>query len=237
MLNDFRASYFAGALLMPRDSLVADLQTFFAQEIWNPAPLLAMLHKYDVTPEMLLYRLSEVIPQTFGTRLHFLRFHHVDGKYKLIKRLNMNRLLLPSGIGLYEHYCRRWLSSRLLMQLEAYQTNGATSDLPLVDVQISEFLETKERFLCIGFARPLVLAANVGSSVIIGFRLTNDLKNTIHFAADPNIPITVINETCERCPLTPAECHVRSAPPTILVQEQVKADRKQALDRLEATIR
>ena len=237
VLNDFRASYFAGALLMPRDSLVTDVRTFFAQETWNFVPLLAMLYKYDVTPEMLLYRLSEVIPQTFGTRLHFLRFHHVNSEYKLIKRLNMNRLLLPSGIGLHEHYCQRWLSSRLLMQLEQDQANNTISNLPLVDVQISEFLETKERFLCIGFARPLVLSANDNSSVIIGFRLTDDLKNTIRFAADPNIPITVINETCERCPLTPAECHVRSAPPTILVQEQVKADRKQALDRLEATIR
>ena len=31
----------------------------------------------------------------------------------------MNRLLVPSGIGLAEHYCRRWLSVRLLREMAA----------------------------------------------------------------------------------------------------------------------
>ena len=155
----------------------------------------------------------------------------------LIKRLNMNKLLLPSGIGLHEHYCRRWLSSRLLSDLEEYGGDGGNSPgLPLVDVQISEFLAQRDRFLCIGFARPLVLAPNVGSSVIIGFQINAELKNTIRFAADPAIPVTIINETCERCPLTVEQCSVRAAPPVILQQEQRKAERTLALQQLQAQV-
>jgi hypothetical protein len=90
--------------------------------------------------------------------------------------------------------------------------------------------------LCIGFARPLVLTPNVGSSVIVGFRMTNDLKNTIRFANDPSIPVTVINETCERCPLTLEECSVRSAPPTILLQNEAKEERRLALSRLQQSL-
>jgi transcriptional regulator with XRE-family HTH domain len=236
VFNDFRASYFAGALLMPQERIVADVREFFGQERWNPAPLQQMLITYDVTPEMLLYRFSEIVPQFFGATLHFLRFHNATGEYQLIKRLNMNRLLLPSGIGLHEHYCRRWLSSRLLMKLAEQQNTEVISGLPLVDVQMSEFLESKERFLCIGFARPLVLTPNVGSSVIVGFRMTNELKNTIRFANDPSIPVTVINETCERCPLTLEECSVRSAPPTILLQNEAKAERRLALSRLQQSL-
>ncbi len=235
VLNDFKASYFAGALLMPQARIVADLSQFFAQATWDPAPLLAMLQTYDVTPEMLLYRLSEVVPHSFGIQLHFLRFHDSGGQHQLIKRLNMNKLLLPSGIGLHEHYCRRWLSSRLLSDLEEYREQGGNgAGLPLVNVQISEFLTHRERFLCIGFARPLVLAPSVGSSVIVGFQMNAELKNTIRFAADPSIPVTIINETCERCPLTTEQCGVRTAPPIILQKEQLKAERKQALLQLQA---
>ncbi|HXW01510.1 MAG TPA: XRE family transcriptional regulator [Anaerolineae bacterium] len=146
VLNDFKASYFAGALLMPRPAILADLQEFFQLNTWSPYRLLSILEKYDVTPEMLLYRFCELIPQFFGIRLHFLRFQNAGDDYKLVKQLNMNNLLLPSGIGLHEHYCRRWLAMRLLKELAAIHTPGETGAAPLVGAQISEFLESHERF-------------------------------------------------------------------------------------------
>ena len=76
-----------------------------------------MLTNYRVTPEMLLYRFSELVPQHFGIGIHFLRFHDADGDYHLVKQLNMSQLPLPSGIGLNEHYCRRWLTTRLLQEM------------------------------------------------------------------------------------------------------------------------
>jgi transcriptional regulator with XRE-family HTH domain len=105
ILNDFKAAYFGGALLMPRPNMLSDLQHFFEQTTWSPHLMLAMLDKYHVTPEMLFYRFSELIPQFFGVRLHFLRFHHRanSDSYQLIKQLNMNQLIVPSGIGLLEH--------------------------------------------------------------------------------------------------------------------------------------
>ena len=206
VLNDFRASYFAGALLMPRAAMINDLEAFFEQKTWDPQPLLDMLDRYGATPEMLLYHFSELIPQFFGLPIHFLRFHHTDGKYRLYKRLNMSQLLLQSGIGLNEHHCRRWLSLRLLKDLDegAESANPKSpvsnfqSTPPLVGVHISEFLDSRERYLGIGFARPLVLSPNVSSSVVVGFQVTPGLKNTIRFVEDPTIQHVIINETCER---------------------------------------
>ncbi|MEZ4517143.1 MAG: XRE family transcriptional regulator [Chloroflexota bacterium] len=116
LLNDQRAAYFGGALLMPQVPFLADVEALFSRPTWDPDVFSAMLQTYDVTPEMLLYRFSELVPQAFGVKLHLLRFHHTDGTgdYQLIRQLNMNQLLVPSGIGLDEHYCRRWLSVRLL---------------------------------------------------------------------------------------------------------------------------
>lgn len=231
ILNDFKTAYFGGALLMPQSSIIEDLQNFFRQPAWEPQLLLGMLHKYDVTPEMLLYRFSELIPQFFGIKLHFLRFHNNDGEYILTKQLNMNHLLVPSGIGLQEHYCRRWLSSCLLSDLKK---NASTNknNIPVIGVQLSEFLESKDRFLCFGFSRPLVLTPKIDSSIIIGFRVDSDLRSIIRFFGDPAIPNTIINETCERCPLTAKQCQVRAAKPTILQAEQEEVSRKLAINQL-----
>lgn len=239
ILNDFKAAYFGGALLMPRRHILADLQHFFGQTTWSPHLLLAMLDKYDVTPEMLLYRFSELIPQFFGVKLHFLRFHHQENSdsYPLIKQLNMNQLVVPSGIGLLEHYCRRWLSVRLLQELEQSGQAANASDPPHVGIQLSEFVQSQDKFLCLGFARELSLSPGVTSSVIVGFRVDSELKNTIRFAQDPAIPHVIINETCERCSLTAVQCRARAVEPTILWEQQKQRERKLALIEIQNQMR
>ena len=233
LLNDFKAAYFGGVLLMPRNNMIADIQALFNMPEWQPAPLVNMLKKYDVTPEMLLYRFSELIPQFFGMKLHFLRFHHTtDSKnYTLAKQLNMNQLLVPSGIGLHEHHCRRWLSVRLLREAEEMKRPSRPEEMP-VGVQLSEFIESQDCFLCLGFARQLVLDRNTYSSVIVGFRVDGDLKNQIQFMNDSAIPRVLINETCERCHLTAEQCDLRAAAPTILQANQAERERKLAINQL-----
>ena len=228
VFNDFQASYFAGALLMPRQMLVNALEAFFAAPTWQPHTLHEMLRRYDVTPEMLLYRFSELIPQFFGVALHFLRMHDVDDRYRLVKQLNMNRLPLPPGISSREHFCRRWLTVRLLQELEP-AGNGSASH---AGVQVSQFLESGEKFLCIGFSRPLALSPGVNSSVIVGFRVDDMLGNKIRFLADTTIPTRIINETCERCPLTATECTQRGAPATLWETERTRHQRQEALNIL-----
>jgi len=232
LLNDFRAAYFAGALLMPRRAILAELEAFFSQTTWQPQRLAEMLTRYDVTPEMLFYRFSELIPQHFGVKIHFLRFHEEDGAYGLIKHLNMNQLNVPSGIGLREHYCRRWLSMRLLRDMKAEQESGHWEKFPPPGIHMSRFVNSEERFLAIGFARSLVLSPGVNSSVTVGFRVTPKLRDVIHFLDDEAIPREIINETCERCPLTPSECRVRAAEPTILYEKQKKRERQETLARI-----
>ncbi|PIE82404.1 MAG: XRE family transcriptional regulator [Chloroflexi bacterium] len=230
LLNDFRAAYFSGALLIPRKAILADLDAFFAMPTWNPQPLDDMLAKYDVTPEMLFYRFSELIPQHFGIQIHFLRFHQENNRFQLIKHLNMNQLLVPGGIGLQEHYCRRWLSVRLLQEMAERQSAGGETLFPPPDVHISRYLESEECYLAFGYARSLLLSPGVHSSVTVGFRITPDLSRTVKFLDDPAIAHAIINETCERCPLTQEECQVRVAPSTNLQAKETKMARKKALN-------
>ncbi|MCB9005381.1 MAG: hypothetical protein H6664_13480, partial [Ardenticatenaceae bacterium] len=212
--------------------LLADLEQFFALETWQPTILANMLTRYDVTPEMLFYRFSELIPQHFDIKIHFLRFHDVNGRIQLIKHLNFNHLLVPSGIGLQEHYCGRWLSARLLQEMQAAQQSGDWDRFPLPGIHISRFHDADDQFIALGFARSLVLSPGVNSSVTVGFRITPDLAQRVRFLNDPAIPHLIINETCERCPIM--DCEVRAAPPIVLQAEQEKALRQEALQTVTA---
>lgn len=216
VLNDFKASYFAGALLINREPLLADVKKFFALDRWQPDRFRSFLDKYEVTPEILMYRLTEVLPQYFGIKLHFLRFNHEGTGYRLVKHLNMSQVLIPGGTGVDEHYCRRWLAIRILDRLQGRPANGRASDEPIVDAQLSRFVESDARYLCIAMARRLTLNPSATSSVSLGFRCDEDFERAVKFAKDKRITRLDIDGTCERCRLTPEECGERAAPPLLL---------------------
>ncbi len=230
VLNDFKASYFAGALLIKSKSIRADITDFFSLSEWKPKIFLSLLDKYGVTPEMLLYRLSEIIPRFFGFKLHFLRYNEEQGRVKLVKQFNMFRLLVPNGLGLTEHHCRRWLGLRLLRQLRSARR---ITTHPIVGVQISRFIEEPDsRFLCFGLARPLTLNQNANSSVTIGMQFDENLEKTIKFLKDRTIPRIEVGTSCERCPLPTEECTERIVPATIVAQIAENREREEALRQL-----
>lgn len=237
VLSDFKAAYFGGALLMPESRVVSDVRDFFGLSTWAPQRLLQMLEHYGVTPETLLYRFSELLPRHFALKVHFLRFHELNDGYYVYKHLNMNELALPTGFGLREHYCRRWLTVRLLRELAEKQVRGlhdaeAGPPPPLPGIQRSRFLESNKQFLCFGFARRDNLPPHLNTSVILGIRIDADMARIVRFASDPAIPEGLLNETCERCPLSDAECTERAAPPTRWLQEKSARERERELTAL-----
>jgi transcriptional regulator with XRE-family HTH domain/predicted transcriptional regulator len=224
VLNDFKASYFAGALLMNRARLLADMKDFFALDRWQPRRFLGLLDRYEVTPEIFMYRLTEVLPEYFGIRLHFLRFNHEAGQFRLVKHLNMSQVLIPGGTGVNEHYCRRWLAIRILQGLERRGANGGRVSEPAVDAQLSRFVDSGARFLCVAMARHLTLNPSATSSVSLGFRCDEEFDRVVRFADDPAITRLDIDGTCERCRLTPAECGDRAAPPVLLELQRARRE-------------
>ncbi|TDN36861.1 XRE family transcriptional regulator [Hymenobacter sp. UV11] len=231
VLNNFRASYFASALLMEEDSLVRDLRQVFAARQWQPAALLALLTRYDVSPEMLLQRFTTLLPKHFGLNsLFFLRFDQpqADAPYKLTKELHLSRLHNPHGNELREHYCRRWVSLRLLADGRALPPKGGAPHL-LISAQRSQYLGTDDEYLCLTLAR-VGAATEPAMSVTVGLRCDDNLRQQLAFLTDPALPVKVVNETCERCPL--ADCEVRAAPPTQVQQTAERASFETAVAAL-----
>ncbi len=233
VLNNFKASYFAGALLIDRDVLRDDLGRFFARPKWDGAALLEGMRRYDATPETFFHRLTQLIPRSFGLReIFFMRFSHAvrSKSYDLTKVLNLSRVPVPHGVGAGETYCRRWPALRLLREME--RAGKRRDPGPVVTAQRSHFLDDDAEFFVIAMARPLALSARANSSVSLGFLMDDAFRERVRFWNDPAVPLADVNLTCERCPLSKRECRERAAPP-ILSERQVQQRRKEdALRRL-----
>lgn len=226
VLNNFKASYFAGALLMEEEMLVRDLTRFFAAKKWDPALLLELLAKYDVSPEMFMQRITNLLPRHFGIQsLFFLRFDQANASagYKLTKELHLSRLHNPHGNELHEHYCRRWISLRMIAELRQQPATNAPNYT--LGAQRSRYPNNDE-YLCLTVAR--AGAANEPAvSVTVGLLCDENLRQKIRFLDDAAILQREVNETCERC--TIPNCEVRAAAP-------VEIERRRRQQELEAAV-
>jgi transcriptional regulator with XRE-family HTH domain len=234
VLNDFQASYFAGAVLLPRAALSDDLRAFFKLPTWQAEALLHLLDTYRVTPEALMYRISQLVSSQFGFRAHFMKFADVGGDLRLVKALHLAGPRIPSGLPAMEHYCRRWLATRLLVDLRDRQRrHPRRPTTPLVGVQYSKFLgDESPGFLDIGLALPQPLDPAVNISLTISLEADDKLVKTVRFVRDRTIPQVLVHGTCERCPLAPDSCSDRVAEPSIHNRELARHEQEEELAAL-----
>lgn len=216
VINHSKAIYFSVALHIPRAPFIQDLRAFFEKERWDGEAFLSIMKKYDATPEMFYHRLTNILPRFFGmNKLFFLRFIHdpAQDTFEIDKELHLSRRHHPHGNGLFEHYCRRWVSLSLLKDLHQMQQEGKYVDT-FVRAQRSRYIGTEDEYLCLTIARPAYPLPNRNVSVTIGLLMSDEVRRKIAFFEDPAIQFREVNKTCERCALT--ECQERAAPPTVV---------------------
>ncbi len=219
--NNFEASYFAGALILPEKSLIRHISQFIRLTKWQPEKLEKIIESYPTTPEMFLYRLSQLIPHHFQLpQMHYMRLHNTPGddRFFLTKELNTTDVFVPRGIGPHEHHCRRWASIQLLKKLAKQQKEGKPPKL-LISAQRSKFDEDSGVFFNIAIARPMSINDKNNSGMTLGFKINKNFKDKTRFWNDPNVAEVQVHETCERCPLTKDQCNHRSASSDIYNQQ------------------
>ena len=225
-LNNFKAGYFAVAILVDSNSFKQELNRLFAQKTWDENLFLGFLERFDVSPAVLFQRFN-IISKSFDLhKVFFFRtIHRLDtGLFEIDKELHLNRRHEPHASGLHEHYCRRWLSIDLLRHL---QPDHHTTPQIKAGVQRATFINTGEEYLCVALAQSGFPSDNANVSVMLGIQIDENARKSIGFIDDPAIPSTTVNVTCERCPIP--DCTVRSAPPTTIIRREA---RKKTLDAL-----
>ena len=229
LFNNFRASYFSSALLMDEQELLKDLQTLADSMSWEPSTLLQWLDKYEVTPEMLLQRLSNLLPHHLGlSDLFFLRLQSSPdlAHYRMTKELHLDRLHSPYANALNEHYCRRWVSVNIIKQARQGRGKGI-----LVDAQLSSYWNSEDVYFCLSMARGQAQANGKFSSVTLGLLVNEQLRERFRFLSDPALPKRLVHTTCERCGIT--DCEARARPPLILEEKSGDQDLMDSLRELD----
>ena len=229
VLNNFKASYFSCALLMPREEFVGDIKNWLQRKSWEPQSLLQLLEKYRATPEMFTHRLTNILPKYFGLHeLFFLRFNHPVGSdnFYLTKEMHLSGLHNPHANMLNEHYCRRWVSLSIFKELEKEQESGEV----ICRAQRSRYIGSDNEYLLITLAKPQSPQPGRYSSISLGLMVNETLKRKLKCWNDGSIPIRWVNETCERCPAV--DCQERAAAPRILQEENQVSEMKYALQEL-----
>ncbi|MEM9932627.1 MAG: helix-turn-helix domain-containing protein [Bacteroidota bacterium] len=233
-LNNFKASYFSVALLINREEMKNDLEDFFQLEAWDSDRFLSLMNKYEATPEMFFHRLTNLLPTYFGVNnLFFLRTgQQLDVApefYSITKELHLHRQHSPHSVILNEHYCRRWVSVRILKNLMRGQQLDS-QETCLIDIQKSSYVGTKNEYFCFSAARANAPTPNSNVSVTIGIHMDAVAKRKIKFLEHPDIPQKVVHSTCERCTIT--DCMERAAPPDQLIRDRKIQKAKDQLELL-----
>ncbi|MFT4738195.1 MAG: transcriptional regulator with XRE-family HTH domain, partial [Paraglaciecola sp.] len=196
ILNNYKASYFSSALLMPKRDMIPDIQAFADEKTWNRELFLRLINRYEATPEMVMQRLTNILPTYFKLKnLFFLRFLKTGGKYYLTKELHLSRQHSPHVNELNEHYCRRWMSLQVIEDLES----AGSTDL-VANAHFSDFIDSKSEYFIMSIAFPNISNPSESISVTIGLLNDATLKKHLNFIdQDHSIARKSVNVTCERC--------------------------------------
>lgn len=233
VLNNFKASYFAGAILINKEVLINRLTYFFASPKWDGNSLLSIMRLFNCTPEMFMHRLSNLMTSHFKiNNLFFLRFNNQtdDNLFYLNKEMHLAKLHTPHGTALNEHYCRRWVALTILKDLENLQKETGESAHILCKAQVSEYIDTGNKYLVISIAKPSPPKNGLNSSITVGFAIDDNLRQMANFLGDPDLLHRQVNETCERCGAI--DCAERMKPPVVLEKRAKMENIKQAIQNL-----
>lgn len=230
LLGNFRAAYFASALLLPRDAFVAQLNEFIAQPSWDERALLKWVSASPAPVPAFFHRLSQVLPGQFGLdQIFFLRLDYDPERrhFRMLRELHLSELHAPHDVRSQAHYCQRWITTSLLEGL-----TGSKAEFR-VGAQRSQYFGTEKEYLCFAVAFRKELEPQFAECVTIGIRVDDRLRARVKFLDDPAIPRRIVSDACEGCGV--ADCKERAAPPSVLEARAFEERREAALRRIQET--
>jgi hypothetical protein len=216
VLNNFIASYFAGALVIPKKTLVEKLKNLFALEEWNSLKLHQIINHFNCSQETFYQRLTNILPKHFNIKnLFFLRFTHKENssEFKLSKELHITQQQAPHANRINEHYCRRWTSIKTIQNLEK-----STGDRPTFGIQVSSYENQKNEYLVLSSATTDPFKKEINRSVSIGMLLSPQLKKKLNFFDENTFNKKLVGVTCETCSIK--NCKERVAEPLRLEKQK-----------------
>jgi XRE family transcriptional regulator, fatty acid utilization regulator len=230
VLNDFKASYLAAAILLKKETFISKIQELFTSKQWKPWLFEELINRFHCTPETLLSRLTTLGPKHLNlNKLFFLKMNHQIGSdhFEMEKELHLNSQMDTHINRTNEHYCRRWVSIKAIQNLNEQILRRNVADDLLVELQISQFIGSGNKYLVISLTEPINPNKDGLSSTSIGLLLEDKMGLNIGFLDDPKLKVVKTGFSCERCSET--NCKERVAQPIIHEQKSKKIRKEEAL--------
>ena len=188
VLNNFYASYFSQALLLERDRMLADLNNLFRQRKWQDMFILEMLNRFECSAEMLLQRMSNLLPRYFGAQdLFFIRYSSKEPEKHLkevSKEIHLTRQVGNLRHLFSERAYRRWVTKKIVTRL------AERAEIEQTDTLIEAVIHENEHhqpYFILSIHRKLPALSHKANSVTLGFLLTESLKQKIRFLHDARL--------------------------------------------------
>lgn len=194
VINNFKASYFAQALHLERESVVKDLEHFFSLQKFKASFIHQLLAKYNSSPEMLLTRFTNLLTKYFNiNEVFFIRYSSREAEKNLKEISKEMHLLKQSSNREYlrsEQNFRREITRVVVRYLseETDEKEGAK-----VAAFISQSPNGNEYFT-ISTLTPMPELNNENNSITIGFVLTEAVKKKIKFIQDAKFQSTELQQ-------------------------------------------
>lgn len=211
VLNNFYASYFAGALILPKNLITHKLSEIFEKNTFDSSLFLKTMQCFNASPESFYQRLTNILPKEFNIQnLFFLRFTHKaeSDKFHLKKELHLSHQHSPHSNETNEHYCRRWVSLNVLKEISSTNNNH------VFNMQISNYPSDNVKYLVLSSATKDPFKDNHYRSISVGLLINKQLEKKLNFIANNNISTQDVGVTCERCAIN--NCAERKAPSILL---------------------
>jgi len=228
VLNNFIASYFAGALIISRNKIKDELTKFFELKEWDSLKLHRIIGKFNCSQETLYQRLTNILPKYFNIKnLFFLRLTHKEGKddFRLTKELHITQQQAPHENKSNDHYCRRWISIKTIQDLEKTKKERST-----FGVQISSYENQKNEYLVLSSATADPFKKDINRSVSIGMLLSTHLKKKLKFLKEDTFTQRKVGVTCETCAVQ--NCKERVAEPVRLIKNEKYQEISNTVDEI-----
>jgi transcriptional regulator with XRE-family HTH domain len=227
VLNNFYASYFAGALILSKKKVTEQLNEIFSKETFDTTLFLNAINYFNASPESFYQRLTNILPKEFNIQnLYFLRFTHEAGSdvYHLKKELHLSHHHSPQANETNEHYCRRWVSLQVLNDISKSKKEHE------FDIQISNYHNSGMKYLVLSSATKDPFKENHYRSISIGLLINKQLQRKLNFLGDTSIVNQDVGVTCQRCAVK--NCEVRQAPSILLDREAKNKKIEQIVEEL-----
>ncbi len=228
VLHNFQASYFAGALVIPEKRIKTELDRFFENKTWDSAGFLKLMSEFTDSAETFFQRLTNILPAHFGlNQLFFLRLHLAKDKAPyLSKELHLSRKHQSKALSGTINYCRRWLSTGLLLNPEEHYA----ADKLRIGAQLSIYHDTGEEYLMIGASDTDPFDDQARRSMVIGLDMNKTFRKVAQFHKDPKLRKQTVGTSCESCAIE--DCELRAAEPIRLQKEAQEKELQRKIQKL-----